>query len=365
MIIDNLKKKFSNNNILITGHTGFKGSWLASILGYLGCNIIGVSNKVLTNPSHYKSIKSIFNNEYFVDLRDKNEFKKILSKHRPKFIFHLAAQSLVLKSYDDPYETYTTNFISTLNLLENLRVLNFPTNVILITSDKSYKNLEKKNGYKEESQLGGDDPYSGSKASTEMMIQSYVKSYFSKNKIVKIAVARAGNVIGGGDWSNDRIIPDAIKSWFTKNILFIRNPSATRPWQHVLEPLFGYLFLSYYLSNNKIKNGDIFNFGPKRINNKTVLEIITILNKKIFKEIKYLKIIQKKTSHKKKETTLLFLNSSKAASLLNWKCVLTLNETMQLIYEWYYNYYSKEKVDVMKLTFKQINFYISKINDRL
>ena len=211
MIIDNLKKKFSNNNILITGHTGFKGSWLASILGYLGRNIIGVSNKVLTNPSHYKSIKSIFNNEYFVDLRDKNEFKKILSKHRPKFIFHLAAQSLVLKSYDDPYETYTTNFISTLNLLENLRVLNFPTNVILITSDKSYKNLEKKNGYKEESQLGGDDPYSGSKASTEMMIQSYVKSYFLKNKIVKIAVARAGNVIGGGDWSNDRIIPDAIK----------------------------------------------------------------------------------------------------------------------------------------------------------
>ena len=223
---------------------------------------------------------------------------------------------------------------------------------VIITSDKSYKNLEIKRGYKENDLLGGIDPYSSSKASAELVIQTYIKSFFKIKKNITIGIARAGNVIGGGDWSQDRLIPDCIKSWSRNKKVLVRSPRSTRPWQHVLEALSGYLVLSIKLSKNKKLNGEVFNFGPSNRKNFNVIDVIKNM-KKTWKKVNW-KIIKKNRLYH--ESSLLKLNSNKAQKILNWKCVLTFKETIELVASWYKTFYEKEKKNE-RISMRQIRLY--------
>ncbi len=344
---------FKNKKIIITGHTGFKGSWLTAFLSTYKCKIYGISKDIPTNPSHFnllklkKDVKS-----YKADIRNLNILKKIFYKVQPDFVFHLAAQSLVKNSYQNPISTFTTNSIGTMNILESLKSLKKKCTAVMITSDKSYKNLEIKRGYKETDLIGGEDPYSASKASAELIIQSYVNSYFKNNKKILVAVGRAGNVIGGGDWSKDRLIPDCFKSWSKDKSPIIRNPNSTRPWQHVLEVVHGYILLAKRLNKNSKLHGQVFNFGPSYKKNYKVIEILRYF-KPLWRKCKW-KINITKTQQK--ESILLKLNSGKAKNILKWKTKLSFKDTLIYTLDWYKNYYSnKSKL----ITFEQINKYKS------
>ena len=226
---------YKNKRIIITGHTGFKGAWLTFCLHLMGAEILGISKNIVTKPSLFKILKLDRKiKSKFIDIKDYKKINKVFSQFKPNFVFHLAAQSLVKKSLEDPRETFLSNSFGTMNILIALQKLKNKCKAIIITSDKSYLNVEKKKGYKETDRLGGIDPYSASKASAEIIINSFHKSFLKKNKNISIAVARAGNVVGGGDWSKDRLIPDCIKAWSKKKTVSIRNLKSTRPWQHVL-----------------------------------------------------------------------------------------------------------------------------------
>jgi len=353
---------FKGKKILITGHTGFKGSWLALWLSNLGGKILGISLRPQTKPSNYydcdlsKNIKTIFAN-----IQDKKKIEKVINKFKPDFVFHLAAQSIVLKSFDEPENTWKTNLIGTMNILESLKKLNKKCAVVLITSDKCYKNIETKKGYKETDRLGGEDPYSASKASCEILINSYIQSFFMKkdNKI-NICSARAGNVIGGGDWSNHRLLPDCMKSTLKNKIIKIRNANSTRPWQHVLEPLSGYISLGMRLYNNGDLHGQSFNFGPSTKKNYSVLDVVKECQKN-WNQIKWKKEIKKEI--KKKESSLLKLNSKKAKKKLKWGTVLNFKETIKFTISWYKNYKFK-KIKPKKYTINQINQYTNLANKK-
>ena len=354
-----MNKTFQNKTVIITGHTGFKGSWLTLWLKLLGAKIIGISKDIPTKPSLFKEAKL---NKGIVDLRldlkDLKKLKLIFKKYKPGFVFHLAAQSLVKESYNSPIQTFQSNTIGTLNVLECIRNLSKKCISIIITSDKSYKNLELNRGYKENDILGGKDPYSASKASAELIIQSYINSFFnskSNNKIV--AIARAGNVIGGGDWSKNRLIPDCVKAWSKNKIAIIRNPKSTRPWQHVLEALRGYLNLAIKLSKNSSLHGEAFNFGPKNSQNKTVIEL-TNQAKKNWKNIKWKIIIQPKS---KFESKLLKLNSNKAKNKLDWKPILKFTETVEMVINWYKKYYFDKKENIFDFSKHQLKSYLRKL----
>ena len=282
--------------------------------------------------------------------------KKIFVTFKPDYVFHLAAQSLVKKSYKNPLFTYYTNAIGTLNVMESLVSLRNNCIAVIITSDKSYKNLEIERGYKETDVLGGADPYSASKASAELIIQSYFKSYLNDKKNIRIAVARAGNVIGGGDWSEDRLIPDCVRSWSKNKKIIIRNPDATRPWQHVLDAIYGYIILSINLRKNIKLNGQAFNFGPSMNNNYKVIDVLKLV-KKLWQNILW-KII--KVKKREFESSLLKLNSSKANSILKWKCNLSFKESIYFTTEWYRYFYTKKK-NMYDFSTKQINLYIKKL----
>ena len=347
-----------NKKVLITGHTGFKGIWLSLICNKFGAKVIGVS-KDYNNKIFYKKISNLNFKNYIFDIRNKEKIAKVLNSHKPDFIFHLAAQALVFESYSNPYETFHNNFISSLNILEVCRKINFKTNFIFITSDKSYENIEKKAGYKENDKIGGNDPYSGSKSSIEMLINSYQKSFFNSNySKVRLAIARAGNVIGGGDMSDNRIIPDAFKCWSKNNKLLIRNPYSTRPWQFVLEPLFGYIFLAKNLDSKKYI-GEVFNFGPKFKKHISTLSLIDKLNTYSIEFTKKKSYFFKKVKKNNlKESTLLQLDSSKAKIKLNWQCVLSIDKTLMYCAEWYINFYTK-KIDLLTFSLMQIDNYIN------
>jgi CDP-glucose 4,6-dehydratase len=353
----------NKKKVLITGHTGFKGTWLSLLCNRLGANVIGISKDNINNKSFHNSVKKLNKKNYYFDLREYNKLKKVLVTHKPEFIFHLAAQALVHESYIDPYETFHNNFNSSLNLLECCRILKLKTCLIFITSDKSYKNIEKKSGYKENEKLGGDDPYSGSKASLEMMINSYTKSFFTNNKYknTKLAVARAGNVIGGGDFSKNRIIPDAYKCWYQGKKLLLRNPLSTRPWQFVLEPLIGYILLAKELSKGNLI-GESFNFGPKNLNHINTKTLVNKLNKYsesiISENFSY--VIKGNKSSNFKESNLLQLNSQKARKLLNWKCILDIDQTLRYTAEWYLMFH--EKKNILNFTLSQIEEYLNDFN---
>ena len=290
-----------------------------------------------------------------MDIRNLKKLKKIFIKNQPDYVFHLAAQSLVKKSYLDPIYTWNTNTIGTLNILESLRFLKKKTCVaVIITSDKSYKNLEIKRGYNESDILGGKDPYSASKASAELAIQSHISSFFPLKKTkVLIGVARAGNVIGGGDWSENRLIPDCVKSWSKNKRALIRNPNSTRPWQHVLEAVGGYLLFASTLKKNKKLHGEAFNFGPNSSKNYKVIFLVKLMRK-------YWKKISWKVAYKNKknfqESNLLKLNCNKAKKNLKWKCILSFSETIKMVADWYKSYYSNPK-NIYKISYGQIKKY--------
>ena len=346
---------FKNKKILITGHTGFKGSWLSAWLVLLGAKVIGVSIDVPSTPSHFEAIGLKSKLAHIKgDIRNLKNLKKIFKKYKPDYVFHLAAQALVKKSFINPIYTWETNTLGTLNVLESLRELKKECVAILITSDKSYKNLEIKRGYKENDLLGGKDPYSASKASAEFAIQSYISSYFStkKNK-VKIGIARAGNVIGGGDWSSNRLIPDCVKSWSKNKKVIIRNPKSTRPWQHVLEAIYGYLILAINLKKNNKLHGEVFNFGPNNKKNYNVIDLVKQM-KNHWKKVTWREIKKNKNSFF--ESNLLKLNSNKAKNKLKWKCILNFNETINMVAQWYKNYYFYP-MKIQKISFNQIKEY--------
>ena len=352
----NLNKYFKNKRVLVTGHTGFKGSWLSIWLKYLGAKVIGVSNEVLTKPSNFEIVKLKKKiNHNIVDIRKQNKFHNIIKRHKPDFIFHLAAQSLVKKSYLKPKYTFETNAIGTLNLLESLKNYDLKKicSVVIITSDKSYKNLELDRGYRENDILGGHDPYSASKACAELIIQSYLKSFMISKKNIRISVARAGNVIGGGDWSDNRLIPDCIKSIKYKKKLILRFPNSTRPWQHVLEALYGYLILAVKQKIDPKLNGSVFNFGPNNKSSITVLDLVKKIKIK-WKDLNWKIIRPKKEIY---ESKLLKLNSKKAHNLLKWKCLLNANQTLELVINWYKYYYKNKKKDMYFYSTHQIREY--------
>jgi CDP-glucose 4,6-dehydratase len=358
----NIYEKFKNKTVLVTGHTGFKGSWLTLWLTLLGARVIGLSISIPSKPSHFNVIKLDKKIKHrVVDIRNLRLLKATFKKYQPDYVFHLAAQALVKKSHFDPVYTWQTNTMGTLNVLESLREVKKKCVAVLITSDKSYKNLEIKRGYNETDILGGKDPYSASKASAELVIQSYISSFFHIKKTkVLISVARAGNVIGGGDWSENRLVPDCVKSWSKNKKVLIRNPQSTRPWQHVLEAVWGYLVLAANLKENKKLHGEVFNFGPNHNKNYSVISLVKLI-KKSWKQISWKIIKEKKTFQ---ESNLLKLNSNKAKNKLKWKSILSFKETINMVAQWYKNYYSKiEKMDEVSLN--QIKEYQKILKKRL
>jgi CDP-glucose 4,6-dehydratase len=344
---------YKNKKVLVTGHTGFKGSWLITWLDILGCKVMGLGLDPINGHNHFKILKKNINIiDVRLDIRDEESLKRVVRKFKPDIVFHLAAQSLVSNSYDNPKLTYETNVLGTLNLLSALSELKKKCIAVFVTSDKCYKNLEVSRGYKETDELGGEDFYSSSKASAELIINSFFKCFIkNKNKFLRIATARAGNVVGGGDWSKNRLIPDCVNYWSKKKSVVLRNPNSTRPWQHVLEALSGYLCLAYQLNKKDKLNGESFNFSNNKIKNFTVLKFVKEI-KKYWKNANF--VVHKKSLFY--ESGFLQLNNNKAKKLLNWKIKLKLSDTIKMISEWYKEYYKKNKKKI--LTKEQIIYYM-------
>ena len=346
---------FKNKKVLVTGHTGFKGAWLSFYLYLLGSKVMGISLKPTTKPSlfYILGLKNKINSN-FINILNKKKVEKKILKFKPDIIFHLAAQALINESYINPLQTWNTNLIGSIHILEIIKNLKKKCSCVMITSDKCYKNLEKKSGYKESDVLGGDDPYSASKAATELAFKSYFKS-FIKNTNHRIATARAGNVIGGGDWSMNRIIPDCVKYMVNNKKVKIRNPKASRPWQHVLEILNGYLKLAKRLSLDKKINGQSFNFGPKNS------EIVPVENILEYIKDNWDGFDWKRSENIiKNETKMLVLNTKKAEKILNWKTRLNVKAATILTIEWYKKFY-KDKKKIINFTRKQIFNYHKRI----
>jgi CDP-glucose 4,6-dehydratase len=354
---------YKNKKVLITGDTGFKGSWLSLWLNELGAEVYGVSNGIPTIPSNFltSKINEIINHAD-IDILNFNAIHKHIENIKPDFIFHLAAQAIVKDSYNNPLDTLNVNIIGTANILESLRILNLNCNAIFITSDKCYDNVEWIWGYKETDILGGKDPYSASKGAAELIIKTYSKSYFENiDSNTKVVSARAGNVIGGGDWAKYRIIPDSVNSWSKKEILEIRSPYATRPWQHVLEPLSGYLVLGQQLFIRKNLCGESFNFGPRPENNFSVEELLKEMSKH-WDDVRW-NIVNEINNHK--EAGLLKLNCDKALAYLNWMPNLNFEETIKFVSEWYKSYYLNDEIENMQnITKNQIASFIYSAHEK-
>ncbi len=356
--MNNLAKFFKNKKVLITGHTGFKGSWLSKILLNWGANISGIALKPDTVPNLFDVLKVKKNiNNYFCDIRNFKKIKEIIKKEKPEIVFHLAAQPLVRNSYENPLYTFETNIIGTANILQSIKEVGGVKSAVIITTDKVYENKEGMGFYKENDKLGGLDPYSSSKAGAELVVNSYIQSFFNlegygKKHKTLIASARSGNVIGGGDWQKDRIIPDIARAVFeTKEKLIIRNPESIRPWQYVLECLEGYLLLAKNLYQGKKDFSGAWNFGPdKKENCLTVKEIV----EKSFKILKKGSFVTKKDLVKY-ETKILRLDVFKAKKELKWKPRVKINETLENTFNWYDNFYAKN--DCIELTNKQIKLF--------
>ena len=345
---------FNKKRIFITGHTGFKGSWLTKILIDLGAEIMGYA----LEPSEDKNIFSDLKldnkiNHRIGDIRDEENLFSNINIFQPEIVFHLAAQPLVRLSYEDPINTFSTNILGSANLLNSVAKIDCIKALVYITSDKCYENFGWNYGYRENDVLGGIDPYSASKAAAEIIFSSYLRSYYQQREGFGAASARAGNVIGGGDWSKDRIIPDCIKSIIENKPVFIRNPNATRPWQHVLEPLSGYLLLAQKLLEDPKKYSSSFNFGPSTNEEMSVDEVA----KKLFfilekGELKY----DLQDNSKVHEASLLQLNYDKANKLLGWKPNWNVDNTIRHTADWYKAFLKNE--NMLEITQNQIyNFF--------
>lgn len=343
--------------VLVTGHTGFKGTWLCELLIQLGADVSGISKPPLNEKCIFNSIhlNERLSHSFFVDINDFPSLESALDQICPDIIFHLAAQPIVGFSYLEPRETYLTNVIGTVNLYESSRNLKNLSAIITITTDKCYKNIGNIWPYRESDSLGGYDPYSASKACVELVTDSYKNSFFlASGSNTGIASARAGNVIGGGDWSNERLIPDLIRSMYESEPMVLRNPSFTRPWQHVLEPLLGYVLLAQKLTANPNKFSDAYNFGPEQTNVLSVLDLLKICDKYGFDSSAL--VVNKSPSYH--ESKLLSLDSSRSKATLGWSPRLTINEAVELTLSWYDAYYSN-MIDMYQFTVNQINNFLS------
>jgi CDP-glucose 4,6-dehydratase len=359
-IQNSFKGIFKNKNVLVTGHTGFQGSWLSLWLKMLGANVIGYSLEAPTSPSLFEIINLENKIQHFTgDVRDLSSLKQVIKNTKPDIVFHLAAQSLVHVSYEEPRTTFETNIMGSVNLLESLRETNFSNVCIIATSDKCYKNDELQRPFKENDPLGGKDPYSASKGATEIVTSSYRDSFFNPNiskNITAISTVRSGNVIGGGDWAKDRLVPDCIRSLSSNLEISLRNPSSVRPWQFVLEPISGMLWLATKMLNDKKQFSDAWNFGPFIDKNITTTSLVQEIIKSWGSG--------KFTSHSENnipEAKTLFLDTTKSENQLGWKSVYSFNETVSKTIDWYKNYFNN--VDMKRFTEQQIQDYSQRAKD--
>jgi CDP-glucose 4,6-dehydratase len=358
-MIDLLKETYDGKKVFLTGHTGFKGAWLLKTLSLLGADVMGYA----LAPLHDNDLYNLINGEQIcdsviADLRDREILQKSILEFQPDFIFHLAAQPLVRLSYEIPSETFEINAIGTANLLDAIRLMKKPCSIVLITTDKVYHNNEWVYPYREEDRLGGYDPYSASKACTELVIDSYKNSFFNMSNFTDhnkaIAIGRAGNVIGGGDWSKDRLIPDIAKALTKEQTIVIRNPSSIRPWQHVLEPVVAYLVLGARLFQDPLKYSKPFNFGPYAVDALPVQEMLNLAIE-CWGSGKYEIENQSTTMH---EAGLLKLDISRAIAELGWMPLLNAKKAVQMTMKWY-STYSSAKNEINAFTETQINEYLN------
>lgn len=359
-IMEMFNNVYKDKVVLVTGHTGFKGSWLSIWLNELGAKVIGYSLDTRTSKDNFE-LSDLSNKIVDIrgDVRDREKLEQVFQEYNPEYVFHLAAQPLVRESYEKPVYTYEVNVMGTINVLECIRNSKNTKVGIFITTDKCYENKEQVWGYKEIDALGGYDPYSSSKAACELLINSWKQSFLNPNNYAEhgktLASVRAGNVVGGGDWAKDRIIPDCIRAIEDNQEIEIRSPKAIRPWQHVLEPLRGYLLLGQKLTEDPIKYSGAWNFGPNIDSIETVWKVAE-------KVIKYYgkgqcrDISNEKHLH---EANMLNLDISKAKFKLRWTPALNIDETIKMTVEWYKNYMN---CDVYKLCVEQINLYMHKLN---
>lgn len=328
---------YNGKTVLVTGHTGFKGSWLSIWLNMMGAKVVGYSLDPYSERGNFEAchLHDRLLDDVRGDTRDYEKLNQTIKQYRPEIIFHLAAQALVRKAYAHPKETYETNLMGSLNIMEAVRENDCVKTVVMITSDKCYENVEQIWGYKETDRMGGYDPYSSSKGCTELMISSYRNSYFNPKDYAKhgkaVASVRAGNVIGGGDWSADRLIPDCIRFIEAGKDIEIRNPIATRPWEHVLEPLSGYLRVGEKLIEDPVKYATSFNFGPHISANKTVWEVVSRLVDYYGKG----KVVDVSNPADLHENTLLNLDVTKAYVMLGWEARWNLQEAIEKTVDWY------------------------------
>jgi len=351
---------FKGKKVFLTGHTGFKGSWMSAWLLEMGAIVKGYSIDIPTSPSHFEKLN--LQNKLIDargDIRDLEKLHKEMAEFNPEFVFHMAAMPIVNDCLERPADAFQTNLLGTVNILECLRKISSVKVAVLITSDKCYENVEWEYGYREMDRLGGKDPYSASKACAEIAIHAYFETYL-KDSSVSVASVRAGNVIGGGDWARDRIVADLVRSWSVSKELLLKNPHSTRPWQHVLEPLSGYLSLAMHMAQAQDKklSGEAFNFGPNADVVKSVEELV-LESLKTWKGSDYKASLQG-TKH---ESKLLKLSCDKAIFHLGWKSVLNFEETIKFTISWYKNFY-QNKADIEALTKKDINEYVSIAKER-
>ena len=355
----NLKNFYNNKKVFLTGHTGFKGAWMSMLLKELGAIVTGYSlppedirGNLFNLLKLNKEVSSIEN-----DICNKQALQQAIEEAQPEIVFHLAAQPLVIESYNIPVKTYQTNVMGTINLLDICRNINTIKAIVVITTDKCYENKEWFWAYRENDPLGGFDPYSSSKSMAELAVSSYRQSFFN-NLNVGLASARAGNVIGGGDFAKYRIIPDIAEAIMKNEKVSLRNPNSIRPWQHVLDALYGYLLLAKALYNTPKEFGTAFNFSPDDNSNNHTVEYITK---------KFIKFIEKghydiKANSNVHEATYLRLDSSKAKSMLNWKPLFLTEEAINFTADWYKTYIN-DPINIKTKTLQQINYYLEKIND--
>lgn len=354
-----LVETYRGKKIFLTGHTGFKGAWLLKIFSMLGADVTGYSQ----NPKNKNDLYNLIDGEnqcksIIDDIRDAQKLNDVIRNFQPDFVFHLAAQPLVRYSYEHPLETFEVNSIGTANILNSIREVYKQVQVILITTDKVYHNNEWHYPYRENDILGGYDPYSASKACAELVVNSFRNSFFNLKDYQKhktsIAVARAGNVIGGGDWSNDRLIPDIVKAITENKIINIRNPNSVRPWQHVLEPLVGYLILGSKLQSNPIKFSTAYNFGPYSTDSLSVVDLVK-LSIETWGAGKFEVYNQENNYH---EAGMLKLDITKVISELEWEPKMNANQALNETIKWYKAYFDEE-VNIEKYTEEQIKNYIN------
>lgn len=352
------KRPYAGARVLVTGHTGFKGSWLCEWLLALGAEVHGFALEPPTTPALFSQLElgaRMAGNT--ADIRDRNALGEVIRKVQPAFVFHLAAQSLVRRSYQQPHDTFSVNFAGTLNLLEEVRLLDKQCNVVVVTSDKCYENRSTQEPFREADALGGHDCYSASKGAAEVLVAAYRRSFFaSQNSAVRVSTGRAGNVIGGGDWAEDRIIPDAVRSLSQGRPIPVRNPSATRPWQHVLEPLGGYLLLAARMKQGALESavrgssGDAsaFNFGPLEESDRTVREVVEEVTKTWSGT--WEKTGAEDAPH---ESNWLSLDVSRARQSLGWLPVWSFSQTVERTVHWYKEV-ARDKALAREVTLEQI-----------